>query len=302
MNFSVYLKLIRWKNLLLIAYVYSLIKFVLFPSFNIHSYLSNFQFFVLLISVLLITAAGYIINDIFDINADKINKPKKVLISILITTEKAQTWYKITNAIGIILGVLLSLKIEKPSYSFIFIGTSLLLYYYSKTLKTKPFIGNLVVAFCIALSILTLPIFEIDFTITNQPLNTVTQIIILLSIFSFLLNLAREIIKDIIDINGDYSLKNKTIPILFGRKRTKRLALFICIITTLFLLFLVFMFSKQYTYTILYLIIFTVLPLLYITVKLNNSVSKKQFQKISTLLKICMFFGINSILLISLYH
>ena len=302
MKLGVYFKLIRWKNLFLIAYVFMLLKYILFTSFHLNTLLSTFQFLILLISVLLITAAGYIINDIFDIKADKINKPTKVFVSTVITVEQAQIWYKITNAIGIILGVLLTINIEKPSYSFLFIGTSILLYYYSKKIKKTLLIGNLVVAFIIALSILMLPIFEIDFTIQNKSQQTVIQFIILLSFFSFVLNLTREIIKDIIDVNGDYSLNNKTLPILLGRRRAKYFALTLCCFTILFLLYLILHFSKQYKFTVLYLVVFNLLPMLYISVKLNTSKTKKQFQKISTLLKICMFSGINSIIIFSIFH
>lgn len=302
MKLGVYFNLIRWKNLFLIAYIFILLKYILFPSFQIKALLSTFQFLILLSSVLLITAAGYIINDIFDIKADKINKPTKVIVSTAITVEQAKIWCKITNAFGIILGALLAINIEKPSYSFLFIGTSILLYYYSKQLKKKPLIGNLVVAFIIAFSIILLPIFEIDFTIQNQSQHTTIQFIILLSFFAFILNLTREVVKDIIDINGDYSLNNNTLPILLGRKRAKVFALILCSFTILFLFYLTLHFSKQYKFSVLYLVLFTLLPMLYISVKLNASKTKKQFQKISTLLKVCMFLGINSIIIFSILH
>ncbi|NQV76984.1 MAG: UbiA family prenyltransferase, partial [Lutibacter sp.] len=153
MRLAAYFKLIRWKNLLLILYVQILLKFLVFNSFNIETNLSLVQFIVLLISILLITAAGYIINDIFDLKTDLINKPQKVIVTKNFSLEKAQQLYLVLNATGVILGIGLSLNIEKPSYSLIFIGTSLLLYYYSKKFKSKPLIGNLIVSFLIGFSI-----------------------------------------------------------------------------------------------------------------------------------------------------
>jgi 4-hydroxybenzoate polyprenyltransferase len=97
-------------------------------------------------------------------------------------------------------------------------------------------------------------------------------------------------------------MKNKTLPILLGRKRAKRFALALCSITILFLMYLILHFSKQYVFTVLYLIAFSLLPMLYISVKLNASKTKKQFQNISKLLKICMFLGINSIIIFSIFH
>ena len=151
-----FFKLIRWKNLLLIIYVQVLLKFLIFTSFNISTNLSFIQFIVLLISILLITSAGYIINDIYDLKTDLINKPKKVIVTKQFSIAKAQQLYLFLNASGIILGIGLSLNIEKPSYSFIFIGASLLLYYYSKKFKSKPLIGNLIISFLITISILIL--------------------------------------------------------------------------------------------------------------------------------------------------
>ncbi|MFD1293995.1 geranylgeranylglycerol-phosphate geranylgeranyltransferase [Lutibacter holmesii] len=299
MDLKVYLKCIRWKNLLLIGYVFILIKFVLFPSYQIHTILSNFQFFVLLASVVFITAAGYIINDIFDITTDFINKPKKVIIPNLVSVEKAKTWYKVTNALGVTLGVFLCLKIEKPNYSFIFLGSSLLLYFYSKKLKGLPFIGNVVVAFLVCSSIFIIVIFELNYPVENPAQFIVLQFIVLLSFVAFLINLIRELTKDLIDVNGDYKMKMNTLPILIGISRTKKIALFICLIIILFLLYFVINYSSEYKYLNLYLVVFILLPLLYTSIKLNKSTTKKQFQKISIWLKIIMFLGVNSILIFS---
>ena len=108
-----------------------------FPSLLIETRLDLFSFLILLFSIVLITAAGYIINDIEDVISDNINKPKKLLISKVISVEKATEWYKIINTLGIALGIAFCLKIGKPTYSFIFIGTSILLYFYAKKLKSK---------------------------------------------------------------------------------------------------------------------------------------------------------------------
>ena len=78
MNLSTFLKLIRWKNLLMIACIQILFKYVYFPTFAVTTSLSNINFFFLVLATVTIAAAGYIINDIYDIEADKINKPKKV--------------------------------------------------------------------------------------------------------------------------------------------------------------------------------------------------------------------------------
>ena len=299
MNLLAFFKLIRWKNLLLILYVQLLLKFVAFPSFNIETFLTPFQFVVLVISILLITAAGYIINDISDIKTDLINKPKRVIISKHITIEKAQQLYLWLNSVGIIAGIGLSLNVEKPSYTFIFIGASLLLYYYSKKFKSKPLIGNLIVSFLIALNILILYIFDINKTINSTNQQLLINIILSLSFFAFFLNLVRELLKDIEDVNGDYNLNMRTLPILIGEKRVKRIASFLCLIPLSLLIYFVVNFATTFKFTALYLIASTIIPLLYIVIKLNSAKTKNEFQKLSSLLKLIMLLGISAIIIFS---
>lgn len=302
MNFFIYFRLVRWKNLVLITYVFYLIAYLLYPFYNIQSLLSDFQFFSLFIAVISITAAGYIINDIYDIKTDEINKPQKVIVSKVISIEKAKRWYLFTNGIGLIIGIGLCLKIEKPSLSLLFIGTTLLLYYYSKIYKKKPLIGNVIISFLVAFSILIVPVFTLNNHFSNKSFKVVISIIILLSIFAFFLNLVREIVKDIEDVNGDYTLKMNTLPILIGRSRSKTIASYICYIPVLLIFYIVYFYSDIYKYTALYLVVFTLVPLLYIATRIRVSKSKKQFQKISIYLKITMFFGISSILIFTLFN
>jgi 4-hydroxybenzoate polyprenyltransferase len=299
MKLTAYFNLIRWKNLLLIFYVFFLFKFFFFNSFYVETTLSIFQFLILLFSVLFITVAGYIINDIFDVKADEINKPTKLVVSKNISKEQAKQWYKVTNTIGIILGITLCLSISKPTYSFIFIGTSLLLYYYSKILKGKPLIGNLIVSILIAFSVVILPLFDIDFSIKNNPQNTAITIIFALSIFAFILNLIREIIKDIEDINGDKILNLKTLPIIFGRNRAQIIASYLCITPISLVLFLIYNYSSNYKFTMLYLLLFVLIPLLIVAIKLRRAEKKSEFHKLSSLLKIIMFLGITVLFIIS---
>lgn len=302
MILATYFKLIRWKNLLLIVYIFLSFKLFLFNSLKITTKLTSIQFSMLLLSVLFITAAGNILNDILDIKADVINKPKKIIVSKLISIETAKQWYKITNAIGLILGIIVCLNIKNPSYAFIFIATSLLLYYYSKKLKYLPIIGNIVVSFLIAVSVLILPLFDIDFSSQKGNQNTVIVIVAMLSFFAFSLNLIREIVKDIEDINGDYHMNMRTLPILIGSVRTQKLVSFLCIIPIAFLIVVIVNFSTNYKLIILYLLIFTLLPLMYVAFKLSSNNKKFELNSLSNLLKLIMFFGISSMLIFSRFY
>jgi 4-hydroxybenzoate polyprenyltransferase len=302
MKLSAFFNLIRWKNLLLIVYIQVVIKFLFFPDFVIGTNLTNFQFFILLLSILSITAAGYIINDIFDIETDKINKPKKLIISTIFSVETARRWYLYLNTIGIFFGIFISLKIEKPSLSFIFIGVALLLYYYSKKLKALPLIGNLIVALLVSINVLILLIFDLNTAGNVTNLNYVKTTILIVAFFAFHINFTRELIKDIEDINGDYKLKMNTLPILIGRKRTKNIISILCI----FLIFFLVLFLNYYTsgqiVISLYIIVFILLPILYVTIKINKAKSQKKIHTISSLLKLVMFFGINILIILSILN
>lgn len=294
------LKLIRFKNLFLILYVQILLKFFLFSSYNISTNLTIIQFVILIISILLIASAGYVINDLVDLKTDLINKPQKVVVTKFISIEKAKKIYFWCNSLGVILGIGLSLNIEKPTYSFIFIGSSLLLYYYSKKFKSKPLIGNLIVSFLTMLNILILYAFDISKPIKINTQEVVISVIIIVSFFSFFFNLTREIVKDIEDINGDYNLNMKTLPIVIGEKRAKNFAVLTSIIPLGILLFLIINYASHYKFTVLYLLFFVLSPLLFIISKLLFAKSKRDYKKISNLLKIIMFLGINSLLIFSI--
>ncbi|SDW93587.1 4-hydroxybenzoate polyprenyltransferase [Lutibacter oricola] len=299
MSVAVFFNLIRYKNLLLLIYFQLLIKYLLFPAFNIVEVFSSIQFIIFLLALVCITAAGNIINDIFDVEIDKVNKPNTYIVSRLISKEKAKRLYLFVNSIGVISGIYLSLNIQKPQYSFIFITVSLLLYYYSKKIKGTLLLGNIIVSFLIALSVYLLAIFNISNKTLIENSLYVKIILLLYTIFAFFINFSREIIKDIQDIIGDYKLKLNTLPISIGIKRSKSIIAISCFIVLSLLLFLTLTFAEYYKYTFLYLLLFSFLPLFYISIQILKSTTNKDFKKISLLLKIIMLFGVSSIILLS---
>ncbi|OGS69854.1 MAG: hypothetical protein A3F91_00105 [Flavobacteria bacterium RIFCSPLOWO2_12_FULL_35_11] len=300
MKLAAFLRLIRWKNLLLLLYIQLLLKFLYVSALNATTNLSAFQFMLLVCAILCVTAAGYIINDILDLKTDLINNPNKVIVGNFFSIENAQRFYLITNTLGIVLGIILSMSVQKPTYSFIFIGASMFLYFYSKKLKSKPLIGNVTVSFLVAISIITLCLFDLNFSIQNNEQQLVIQVTVLLSSFAFFTNLVREVVKDIEDVNGDYNMKMNTLPILFGVERTKKIAAFLCLFPLGLLLFIVANYASVYKLTILYLVLFSMVPLLYVALKLLSAKTKKDFKKLSMLLKLIMFLGINALFLFSI--
>ena len=112
MTLSSFLQLIRWKNLVMLALIQLLFRYVYFPAFSVETTLSNFNFSILVFTTLIIAAAGYIMNDIYDIEADIINKPNKVLVHKKIPKSKAHFLYNIFNSIGLLSGLYLAFIID----------------------------------------------------------------------------------------------------------------------------------------------------------------------------------------------
>lgn len=272
-----------------------LTKYALIKSYAPESFFSDLHFIILTLSVIFITAGGYIINDVFDVIPDKINKASKVLIGHTISKRNAIISYGIFTIIGLGLGVYLSFVSNNDTYSFIFIFTAFGLYLYSKFLKKFALIGNLIISSCIGLSIFLISLFE-------YPPGSLIEIIphiefprsaILFYVkFSFIATFIREIIKDIEDINGDYAANMNTLPILIGIKRT---TYFLLVVTFIFLYFL----SRNIQVIIIdgslslnNSIIILVVPILYFFYKLLHAKTRKAYTYLSNFMKFIMLLGI----------
>ena len=302
MKIWAFFNLIRWKNLLLIALMQFLIKYCFLTGFSFQTILSNSLFFLLVFATITITASGYVINDIIDLKTDLINKPNKVIVSNKISISNVKKLYIILTVVGILTGIYLAFIIGRPYLSLYFIIVSLLLFIYSKFLKGRILIGNMIVSLLLAFSIFIVLIFDTALPINMRQINSLilTQhAVIIYALFAFLLNFIREIIKDIEDIDGDYNDELKTLPIILGRKFARNFAMFISLITIYLLIFIAIRFIELTSIAFLYILVFVFIPLLYFIVKSWNAKTKKQYTFLSNLLKFIIFFGILSIPIIS---
>jgi len=299
----VFLQLIRWKNLVMIVCIQLLFKFVYFPVFSVATTLSNLDFSLLLLATIAIAAAGYINNDIYDVEADKVNKPSKVIIGKKITVKQGYTSYHILNVIALVAGFYVSYKINQLSFISVFIITALLLKVYNSDFKKKPLVGNIIVSLLVSLSILIVGIFDVIPAITDE--NVVEQyhafrVLIDYSVFAFMFMLLREIVKDIEDVNGDKKLKMKTLPILFGRKRAKNTVFALSFIPLILVTLYSFNNFSDVPFILAYMLIVVMLPLLHFMTKIIYAKTKKEYAYASNLLKFIMLMGIFSIVIISL--
>ena len=301
MQLKDYFIFFRVKNLLMIVLVQLLVKYVLFDKFNVTLSLDNFHFSLLVLSTVLIALAGYLINDLNDIKADKINKPLKVFTGTLLSTQKVDTLFLIFNFIGLLLGYYISYSIDKISFFAIFIIASLLSYLYSIKLKKMLLIKNLIVSFLVFLSIFIVALYDIvpaTSSYNNQGQLDVFNLVFKISVFAFLLTLLREIVKDIEDVEGDKKAGIKSFPIVFSIAKTKIIIYLIAILTLVSIDYFAFNLYEINMIASLYLLIIVSLPLIYFMVKLYGAKSKLQFNKLSKLLKIIMFLGMLTILVL----
>lgn len=289
MKIVAFFQLVRWKNLGIIFIMQFLISGVLLQKFDLAHNFPSTVFLLVSLSTICIAASGYIINDIIDVAADLINKKEKVIVGNVITKKSAKTLYILSSITGIILGSLAALQISKPHYIFIFIIFALLLFLYSYSFKSKALLGNLLVAFLVSCTILIIGIFE------AKSSKNVFNIIIIYSLFAFTVNLLREIIKDVEDIEGDKSMGLRTLPILMGRQRTNRVALGISVVFVSSIVFVLSMIEELSNITRMYGYICIVIPTALLISKLYSSKTKKEYATLSSLLKIIMLLGMGSI-------
>ncbi|WP_418513530.1 geranylgeranylglycerol-phosphate geranylgeranyltransferase [Corallibacter sp.] len=297
MNF---LNLIRWKNLLMIALVQFLIKYALFEPFGVSITLNLFGFSLLVIATICIAAAGNIINDIYDVETDMVNKPKSVIIGKSISEKTAYNLFIAFNVIGVVLGFYLSNLVGKNGFFAIFVIISALLYIYASYLKQMLLVGNVVISALVAISILIVGLFELLPVLSSANQNTqLTFFKILLdyAIFAFIINLLREIVKDIEDIDGDHKVGMNTLPIAMGRDRASKIAAILSLIPLVAVSYYVVTFLYKQQLVVAYFLMFVIAPLLYVTIKLFTAKNKKDFHHISNILKIVMLLGMLSLLL-----
>ncbi|MFY7811359.1 MAG: geranylgeranylglycerol-phosphate geranylgeranyltransferase [Flavobacterium sp.] len=301
MNF---LKLIRLPNLCLIALMQLIVYFGFLKFQNVPLALSDFQFILLVISTVFIAAAGYIINDIFDQDTDTINKPKKIIVGKFISETQAYNYYIFINIIGVGIGFYLSNVIQKPGFATIFIFIAALLYFYATTLQSILLLGNFAIALITALSVLIIPIFTIFPVINNENLQNIQIIFLILkdfAIFAFFLNLIREIIKDCEDWKGDFETGIFTFPVKFGIFKTKILIFILLVFFQILILIYInnYLILNNLYYAAIFILVFIEGPLLYISFEIFKAKESKDFNQLSFVMKIVLFFSILSLVLIN---
>ena len=309
-----FLKLIRWQNLILIISTMILMRYaVLAPLVSrigvilikgsgeeipMTLQFPWYDFALLVLATVFLTAGGYVINDYFDIKTDIINKGK-VIVGTKIPRRKAMMWHSIFNVVGVAAGFYVSYKSGYIWLGSLFLLTSGLLYFYSASYKRQFLIGNILVAFLTAMVPMLVVFYEWPALYRYYSVNAIrlpdidfiTYWVGGFALFAFLINLIREIVKDIEDFEGDIAYGRNTLPIVIGVLSAKVVSICL-IVVTICLLYITWHFFINDIITFSYVTIAIVLPLLIIIYKLAKSKEKKQLHSASSLIKVVMITGV----------
>jgi 4-hydroxybenzoate polyprenyltransferase len=271
-------RLTRFWNLAIIALAQYFTAYFLFNQRQ--AVFTDIWLFLLSGSTILIAAAGYIINDYYDIKIDLINKPDRVVIGKTITRRFAILFHTVISFFGVAAGLLINWKVGALNFACAF-----LLWLYSNNLKRLPLIGNVVVAFLTGLSIFMLVF------LYNQYL----PFVVVYSLFAFFMTLIREVVKDMEDMKGDTTFGCKTLPIVWGIRKTKS---FVYVIVVIFSILVLWLDYRELKISWIYFIPLLFLPMSVLVFRLIKADTKKEFYQLSQLCKIIMLLGIISMVFI----
>lgn len=312
---SAFFRLIRWPNLVMIVITQVLFYVSVVPSYvgdtiSILSYFRTQHYLLLILSSLLIAAAGNIINDYFDRNIDEINKPEKKIIDILIK----RRWAIIMHIVFSLIAVVIGFYIDSQTPVF-WLGISnavcvLLLFGYSISLKKKLLVGNILISLLTAWVIFvcflcyyrTLSFEGYEPFEQQAILRRFMRISFLYTGFAFIISLIREVVKDMEDIEGDKKYGCKTIPIAWGIPASKVfVAVWLVVLIGMISIVQVYVWQLGWYWSAAYTILLILAPLVWILRKLYQAQVPKDYHQLSTAIKLVMLTGLLSMAFFKIY-
>lgn len=270
---------------------------------------SSPAFILLVISLLFIVAGGYVINDYFDVEIDKINKPDKLIVSRVFSENVTKFFYIILTFLGLLSGLLSSIMISNSKFYLLFAILFLLvcmLYSYSAYYKKKLIVGNLIVSVSVAFAVFLPWLFEILYLSNNtlilyavgDTLMLTLPYVLIYTIFAFFMTMMREIIKDAEDFKGDLVTRCRTIPIVLGIKKMNIILGFIVFLLCAVILYYQMVLYYQHSYFALSIMFIIWISLPISIIKLFNRKVEIDYHSYSVFLKIIMLLGVLSMIFI----
>ncbi|MBN8689034.1 MAG: geranylgeranylglycerol-phosphate geranylgeranyltransferase [Chitinophagales bacterium] len=302
------LKLIRLPNLFFIALTqvlfYRAILLPLLEKAGQEPRITPFNFILLVVASVLIAAAGYIINDYFDINIDEVNKPRKNVIDQVISRRWAMLLHFILSGAGLLISLYISWNTGLwyiVLANFACIG---LLFGYSVSLKRKLLSGNILISLLTAWVILILCFSESYYlfytnvnAVTLEAHSKIIRIGYLYAGFAFISSLIREAIKDMEDRLGDAKYGCRTMPIVWGLNAAKvYVAVWLVVLIAILVIVQFYVLQFRWWLPVTYSFALIVAPLLYIFYRLFSAVTPVDFHQLSRWIKTVMLTGILSMI------
>ena len=301
-----FFKLVRWPNLLFIALTQLLFRFFVLR----FAYLDNIPgngnikltqplFFLLVMASVCIAAAGYIINDYFDLNIDLVNKPSKLIIDRYIKRRWAIVLHVVLSFTGFVLSLYVGYKLWNFYVPFFNLIAILALWFYSTTFKKKLLIGNILISLLSAWVILVLVLAEYRFQLSTSDAHwrRLLKVSFIYAGFAFVISLVREVIKDMEDLPGDSKYGCTTMPIVWGLQVAKVfVAVWIVVLAGGIAVIQIYVLQLGWWFSALYSLVAIFIPLLWVLRKLYEAKTQDEFHTLSTTVKLIILTGIFSMI------
>ena len=271
----------RLLNVIVLCLTQYLISiYILAPERSLTSLILDFNLFIIVLLTAISTLSGYIINNFYDSEKDRINRPKMFFLGNLISVINQLKIYFLFNLIVMIISISISYKVFVFYSFYIFI-----IWLYSYKIKRFYWSSNF-----ISSAIVIYPFFGVILYF-----GTFSFKVILMALFLFNLLFLRDLVKDLQNFNGDWIQEYKTIPIIYGVFKTKIVASFFSLFTFILSINLLnFNLGNIYFYyllSIFFILIWTVYLWIY--------KDQKNYLWLRNFIKVWILIGVFSITLIT---
>lgn len=294
--------MLRVPNLLIIALTFFLLRYLVFvPVYGYYGVVNNTgsqYFLIMVITTLLIAAAGYISNDYFDIVTDRVNKPEKLYIGKYISPGSALMTAILFSVISVASSAWLCVVLNSIIPGTLLLTALIVAWWYAIQLKKSFIWGNIAVS-CMSAGTIAMAwvIEKQNLSVTGKATEIITLIIIAVSMFAFMLSVMREIVKDMEDMEGDRLINCRSLPIVKGVSTTKNVLFLIEVILLVLLIISQIILADYSAYlSILWLFMGVEIPLIYFSLLLKRAKTKTEFHQLSSFLKYIMLGGLLTLL------
>jgi geranylgeranylglycerol-phosphate geranylgeranyltransferase len=230
------------------------------------------------LSAALVGSGGMVINDVIDIDIDRINKPERPIPSGRIDIRSALVYYTLLTGSGLFLSAFTT----QPAF-LILLSIVPVLVFYSKVLKRTPLFGNILVG----------SVTGLIFIYGGAVVGNMGEMVVP-ALFAFLINVGREVIKDMEDVEGDAKNGAVTLPVRYGMRSAAVTAtiFLVCVIASTYIPYVTGLYGLNYLWTVN---IGVNLVLLYVIISLWKDQSVKNLNLLSNILKWDMVIGLGAI-------